>query len=148
MLEFSDVNKLYAEFISQIADKRTEIVIPIIRDVFRHHYAPHLFTDKTNFRRCNDDDIKIFIKDSIFTINNDEVAWNPMLIVKRYVFDRTGDHRYVETISFREFILIYCNPEGQLLLEKIHFEINEIDWDQIFKDEWDEHNNPDYEIPF
>lgn len=149
-LDFETINELYQEFIHTITDKRLDHIIPIVRDTFRNHYTPNIFTTENNLYRDDDRDKKIFIKDSIFTISKDEETIYQMLTVRRYVFDKGGNHQYVETISFRELIYIYCNPEGQLLLEKIGFEIDEIDWEQIAKDEWDEHQGypMDDEIPF
>lgn len=101
----------------------------IIIPEFRNYYTPNIPSDPNN-----EDDLDVYIKNRIFQIEIDDDAF-PMGGYKVTSHIQNPDGlQYVETISLREFMYVFCNPEGFEVLTKIGLMINNENWDNIRKE--------------
>ena len=129
LLTFEETRERVDEFLT-LAQKINEleyILQNIIVPQFRNYYTPNIPLE-------SNDDSNIYIKNKIFDIEVDDDAF-PFGSYKISVMQQTVDgSQYLETISLREFLYVYCNPEGFDVLDKMQFIINNEDWDKIRED--------------
>lgn len=148
-LTFEETRERVNDFIShsQEISELEYILHTIIIPEFRNYYTPNIPLSK-------DEDNLVYIKNKIFEIEVDDEAF-PFGSYKVLVHIQNPDGlQYVETISVREFMYVYGNPEAFDVLDKIQFMLNNENWDQIKEElhpksdysqtRWDE----DDEIPF
>jgi hypothetical protein len=145
-LTFEETRERTDEFYKLIEkiDELQYIIRHIFVKQFREYYTPNIpYSEESVDLK----DINIFIKNKIFSaeIDNEIVPH----IIKIYIKQQTTEGlEYLETISLREFLYVYSNPEGFEILDKIQFIINNENWEEI-KDKLHGNKFEDYDdIPF
>ena len=110
------------EFIKNIiTHDYIHIITEFIIKEFRDYYTPNI---PYKLYTCDE---TLFIKNGTFKIDFSD-STPKYVTVEIQLPGNRGEIQ--EIISFREFMYVYCNPEGLLLLEKIGFIINNIDFEQ------------------
>jgi hypothetical protein len=148
LLTFEETRERVDQFITlaQKIDELEYILQNIIIPEFRSYYTPNIPLE-------SNDDSNIYIKNKIFDVDIDGDAF-PFGGYKICVMQQNVDGlQYLETISLREFLYVYGNPEGFEVLDKIQFIINNEDWETIKKElhpksDYSQTNWEDDDIPF
>ena len=68
----------------------------------------------------------IYIKNRLFRI--DIEYEKPAYIMLKLVTE--NGRKTIEVMSFREFMYVYCNPEGTYVIEKLGFLFNTLDFEK------------------
>ncbi len=125
-VSFEEIRECIESFLGLLNEKGyIHIVTEYIVKEFRDYYSPNI-----PYTLFTHDDPKLYIKNHIFNIEFSEIMSPPHYI---YVDVLVNDSRNTvkEKISLREFLYVYCNPEGLHLIEKISFIINNTDFEQV-----------------
>ena len=149
-VSFEQIREAVDSFMGLLNERGyTHIVSEYIVKEFRDYYSPNI-----PYTLHTDDDSRVFIKNGVFKIEFSEIMRPPYYM---YVNVLVNDNYYTvrDKISLREFLYVYCNPEGLHLIEKVSFIINNTDFDQAEAERnqllgIEETTNYDYddEIPF
>lgn len=129
LMTFEETRERVDQFINlaQQTQELEYVLQNIVVPEFRGYYTPHIPIEDS-------DDSKLYIKNKIFEIEIDHDAF-PFGSYKISVNQQNVDGmQYLETISLREFLFVYGNPEAFNVLDKIQFMINNEDWDSIRKE--------------
>lgn len=123
-VSFEHIREVVDEFVKTLMnDGYLHITSEIVVKEFRDYYTPNipykLYESKS--------DENIYIKNNIFSI---EYSDDPVRFLSVYIKIPGHEGDIKEIISFREFIYVYCNPEGLFVLEKIGFIINNMNFEQ------------------
>lgn len=147
-LTFEETRERTDEFykLTEKVDELQYILKHIFIKQFREYYTPNIpyeSEDSVNLK-----DLHIFIKNRIFSVEVDDNTCPHIL--KIYIQQQTTEGlKYLETISLREFLYVYSNPEGFEILDKIQFIINNEDWKEIKDKLYENDKFEDYDdIPF
>ena len=125
-ISFEDIKLAVDEFMKLLNEKGyIHIVSEYIVKEFRDYYTPNI-----PYTLYSTDDERIYIKNGVFKIEFSDIVSPPHYMYVESLLNG-NENRTKELISLKEFLYVYCNPEGLHLLEKISFIINNTDFEQV-----------------
>jgi hypothetical protein len=124
-ISFEQIREVVTEFMHLLNEKGyIHIITEYMVKEFRDYYSPNI-----PYTLHTDNDQRLFIKNGIFKIEFSEMMSPPHYIYVDVIVNDTRN-TVKDKISLREFLYVYCNPEGLHLIEKVSFIINNTDFEQ------------------
>lgn len=105
------------------------ILYEMLTAEFKNYYTPNIPYDYN--QPYQSQDCKIYIKNGTFEIEICQNIESVYPTVNVFQIDGTSNPDQIDTISMREWLYVYSNPEGMTLLEKVEFTIENTDWQQL-----------------
>lgn len=134
LFTFEEVRERVDNFINNVKRKGEwdTILYEMLTAEFKNYYTPNLPYDYN--QPYQSQDCKIYIKNGTFEI---EICQNSEPVyptINVFQVDGTSNPDQIDTMSMREWLYVYANPEGLQLLEKVEFTMENTNWEQLEED--------------